>query len=72
MTVMWSFLTMQLAGSNRANFGLTNSNYIIGYLTNATLNTTKKTYMQLTSGAGWLVRECVGVCLRVCPLISQL
>lgn len=46
---------MQLAGSSRVNFALEKDQFIIGYLTNSTLQSGM--FSQLISGAGWLVRK---------------
>ena len=48
---------LQLTGASRVNFGIMNGSYVVGYLTNATLNSNRKFNLsQLITGAGWLVR----------------
>ena len=46
---------LQLASTNRSNFGLTKDGYVLGYLKNTTIEEMK--FIQLISGAGWLVRQ---------------
>ena len=48
---------IQLPATNRVNFGLTNSSFIVGYLTNATLSGKELDFLQLIQVAGWLVRK---------------
>ena len=48
---------LQISGGSRVNFGLLDSTYVIGYLSNATLQGSKYKFRQLITGAGWLVRE---------------
>lgn len=46
---------IQLPATARANFGLTASSHVMGYMTNDTL--TKLGFTELASGAGWIVRR---------------
>lgn len=48
---------LQLGSTNRSNFGLAKSGYMLGYLKNATIK--NATFLHMISGAGWLVRKYV-------------
>lgn len=47
----------QVTGTSRVNFALTNTSYVVGYLTNDTVMGGRFNWSQLISGAGWLVRS---------------
>ena len=49
--------SLQLPGSNRANFAMTNGSFLAGYLTNETLHSGGLGLVELISAAGWLVRR---------------
>ena len=47
---------LQLSGDSRVSFGLTSDSFVIGYMTNTTLNGGSLKLTQLIEGAGWIVR----------------
>ena len=51
------YFFLQLVSTNRSNFGLVASGYMLGYLSSATIKNAK--FLHMISGAGWLVRKYV-------------
>lgn len=49
--------TVQLNGINRVNFGLLESKFLSGYVSNETLQKGSLKFRQLITGAGWLLRK---------------
>lgn len=52
-----ALIPSQLPANNRVNFGMTSNSFITGYLTNKTLHSGSLDFMQLITGAGWIVRR---------------